>query len=192
MKIVVGLHNPEAKYAGTRHNVGAEVVDMLCDRWGERLTRGPLRVGARVAVVSHPTGRVILALPNANMNLSGLPIASLLKYYKGEVGDLVVIHDDIDLDFGRLRLGKGRGHGGHNGARNIVGVLQTKDFWRLKVGVGRPPGRMDPATYVLRRFTAAEREEVDFLIQDAADVIERLLVDEDAAIQLAGNRRPPA
>ena len=191
MKVVLGLRNPEAQYAGTRHNVGAEVIEVLADRWGERIKRGPLRVPADVAVSNRAGERVVLALLRANMNVSGLPTTSLLKYYKASPEDLLVIHDDIDLAFARLRLQFGRGPGGNNGVKSIMGALKTRDFWRLKVGVGRPPGSMDPAAFVLRRFSKAEREEVDFLVQDAADVVEEFFIDTEAAAQLAGRRRPP-
>jgi PTH1 family peptidyl-tRNA hydrolase len=191
VKVVLGLRNPEAQYAGTRHNVGAEVVEVLADRWGERIKRGPMRVPADVAVSNRAGERIVLALLRANMNVSGLPTTSVLKYYKASPEDLLVIHDDIDLAFARLRLQVGRGPGGNNGVKSIMGALKTRDFWRLKVGVGRPPGSMDPAAFVLRRFSKAEREEVDLLVQDAADVVEQFFTDTEAAAQLAGRRRPP-
>lgn len=191
MKVIIGLRNPEPEYLGTRHNVGAEVVEALAARWGERIRRGPLRVPAQVAVCNRLGEQVVLALLRANMNVSGLPTTSVLKYYRATPEDLVVVHDDIDLAFARLRLQFGRGPGGNNGVKSIIGALQTRDFWRLKVGVGRPPGNMDPAAFVLRRFSKAEREEVDFLVQDAGDVLERFLTDAEAAILLAGERKPP-
>jgi PTH1 family peptidyl-tRNA hydrolase len=191
VKVIIGLRNPEPEYDGTRHNVGAEVIDTLADRWGERIKRGPLRVPAEVAVGNRAGEQIVLAKLRANMNVSGLPTTSVLKYYRASADDLVVIHDDIDLAFARLRLQHGRGPGGNNGVKSIQGALKTRDFWRLKVGVGRPPGQMDPAAYVLRRFSKAEREEVEFLLQDAADVIERFLEDPDAAVHLAATRQPP-
>ncbi len=190
MKVFVGLRNPEPEYAGTRHNVGAEVVEALAGRWGEGLRKGPLRVPADVAVVNRAGETIVLALLRANMNLSGLPTTSVLKYYKATPADLVVVHDDLDLALGRLRLQFGRGSGGHNGIKSIIGALKSKDFWRLRVGIGRPPGTMDPAAYVLRRFSKSEREEVDILIQDAADVLESFLRDPEAAIQQAAVRQP--
>ncbi len=125
------------------------------------------------------------------MNESGGPVGNLLNYFKAGVGDLLVVHDDIDLPFARLRLHAGRGSGGHNGIRSIEARLGTKDFARLKVGVGRPPGRMDPAAFVLARFRPEEREEVDLLVEDAADVVERWIADPDGAVELAARRRPP-
>lgn len=191
MHVIVGLHNPETHYRGTRHNVGAEVVDELARRWDLPFKRGPMRVRAMVARGSVASESVVLALPNANMNLSGPPVSSVLKYFKADPAGLLVCHDDIDLPFAKLRLAINSGAGGHNGIKSVASALGTKEFWRLKIGVGRPPGRMDPATYVLKPFAKAERPEVDLLIQDAADIAERFLTDQAAAIQMAGERRPP-
>ena len=191
MLVVVGLHNPEAHYAGTRHNVGAEVVDELADRWDLPFKRGPLRVRAMVARGSVAGESVILAKPNVNMNLSGQPVSAVLKYFKAPLDDLLVCHDDIDLPYAKLRLTKSSGAGGHNGVKSVSSAVGSQEFWRLKVGVGRPPGNMDPAAYVLRPFAKAERSEVDLLVKDAADVIERFLTDQAAAVQMAGERRPP-
>ena len=116
---------------------------------------------------------------------------SALDYYKVDPADLLIIHDDIDLPYARLRLHAGRGAGGHNGVKSIMGATGSRDFWRLKIGVGRPPGRMDPAAFVLKRFSKAEREEMDILVQDAADVVEAFLVDRERAVLLAGERKPP-
>ena len=190
MPVIVGLHNPEPAYSGTRHNVGAEVVAVLARRSESRLRRGPRRVRCRVARARIGTEPALLALPNASMNVTGPPVRALLSYYKVKPQDLLVIHDDIDLPFGRLRLRSGRSHGGHNGVRSIVGSLGTTDFWRLKLGLGRPPGRMDPAAYVLSRFSAVEREDVDHLVADAADVVEKFMTDPERAMELAGGRRP--
>lgn len=191
MRVVVGLRNPESAYAGTRHNVGAEVVDELARRWDVPIKRGPMRVRSMVGRGSVGGQSVILALPNANMNLSGPPVASVLKYFKAESGELLVCHDDIDLPFAKLRLARAGGAGGHNGVKSVASTLGTNEFWRLKIGVGRPPGRMDPATYVLKPFGKAERSEIDLLVHDAADVVERFLTDQAGAIQMAGERRPP-
>ncbi|MXZ68936.1 MAG: aminoacyl-tRNA hydrolase [Acidimicrobiia bacterium] len=187
---IVGLHNPEPAYSGTRHNVGAEVIAALTKRSHARLRRGPRRVRCRVAQVRIGADPALLAVPTVSMNVSGPPVRALIDYYKVVPEDLLVIHDDIDLPFGRLRLRSGHGHGGHNGVRSIVGSLGTADFWRLKLGLGRPPGRMDPADYVLSRFSAAQREDVDHLVADAADVVERFMTDPERAMELAGGRRP--
>lgn len=191
MSVVVGLWNPESTYQGTRHNVGAEVVDVLARRWDIPLKKGPLRVRAMLGRTSVQGESVVLALPRANMNISGGPVRSVLNYFKESPHDLLVMHDDIDLPFARLRLQSDRGSGGHNGVKSIAQALGTREFSRLKIGVGRPPGRMDPAAFVLRPFAKAERVEIDLLIEDAADVVERWLEDRAAAVQLAGARRPP-
>lgn len=117
----------------------------------------------------------MLAMPTTFMNESGQAVAPLLRYFDGEPEGLLVIHDDIDLPFARLRLQFDRGSGGNNGARSVIRSLGTEAFWRLKCGVGRPPGRMDPADYVLRRFTAKEQPEIDLLIEQAADVAEKFI-----------------
>ena len=124
------------------------------------------------------------------MNVCGPAVRAALDYQKTHPSDLLVIHDDIDLPFGRLRLHEGRGHGGHNGVRSVIGALGTPAFWRLKLGVGRPPGGLDPAAFVLGRFSKGERREVDLLVDDAAGVVEVFVTDTDRAIALAGGRRP--
>lgn len=189
--VVVGLRNPGRKYEGTRHNVGAEVVDILSERWEAPFKNAPSRVSAEVS--SHPAeGRgVVLVKPFTFMNESGPVVVAALRYFKAEIGDLLVVHDDIDLAFARLRLHAGRGTGGHNGIKSIVGSTASREFWRLKVGVGRPPGRMDPADFVLRTFAKSERAEVDILVRDSADVVERFLVDSESAVEMASLRQAP-
>ncbi len=188
MAVIAGLWNPEPHYRGTRHNVGAEVVDVLSHRWDTPIRRGPLRVRARVAISRRDDEQVVLALPNANMNVSGAPVQGLLKYYKEPAERLLVLQDDMDLEFGRLRMAFARGHGGHNGIRSIQQSLGTREFWRLKIGLGRPPGRMDPAAYVLQRFSPKQREAVDVLLEDAADIVELWLTDAEAARERAAHR----
>ncbi len=191
MPVIAGLWNPEFKYHGTRHNVGAEVVDALARRWDIPLKKGPLRVRADVGRLTVRGRPVILALPLASMNVCGPSVRSVLRYFKENYEDLLVVHDDIDLAFGRLRLQSGRGSGGHNGIKSVAQALGSKDFQRLKVGIGRPPGSTDPAAFVLKPFAKAERSEVDLLVEDAADVAERWLSDPDRAVQMAGERRLP-
>jgi PTH1 family peptidyl-tRNA hydrolase len=129
-----------------------------------------------------------LALPTTYMNESGGPVAGLVDYYGIELGQLVVIHDDIDLPFGRLRFQFDRGPGGHNGVASVAKSLGSREFWRLKIGVGRPPGRMDPADFVLRRFTKKEQSDVESLVVEAADVLVAFATDGDeAARQYAGD-----
>lgn len=177
MKVVVGLRNPGPDYQGSRHNVGSEVVQALARRHGGRFKRGPLRLRAEFSDVRIGSERVVLAAPLSFMNESGGPVRAVLDYHKATADDLLVVYDDIDLEFGRLRLRDEGGSGGHNGLRSIERSLGSPGYARLKLGVGRPPSRIDPADYVLRPFAKAERPEVDTLVEDAADVVELWLAD---------------
>jgi len=188
MRIVVGLRNPGADYEGTRHNVGSEVVERVLQRAGVPPGRAPSRVSGAIAQVGTGDDRTIFVLPFTFMNESGGVVRSALGYYKVDTSDLLVIHDDIDLPFGRLRIQVGGGSGGHNGIRSVERALGTKEFSRLKVGVGRPPGSQDPAGYVLRTFAKSERPEVEVIVEDAADVVERWLDDRVRAQEMAALR----
>lgn len=192
MRVVCGLRNPGSEYEGTRHNLGFEVISVLAKRYNTKLRRGPLRVRAELARVTEKdlAGHgLLLAVPNSYVNESGRAVKSLLSYFKAATADLLVVHDDIDLAFGRLRVQEDGGNGGHNGIRSIEASLGTRGFWRLKIGVGRPPGNQDPAEFVLRRFSKTDRAEADLLVQDAADVVERWLLDPARAQELAAHRR---
>lgn len=149
-----------------------------------------MRVRAQIARRPGGEDAAVLAQPLAFMNVSGPSVASVLKYYKTEPEDLLVIQDDIDLPFAKLRLRQSGGPGGHNGIKSVAQSLGTRDFYRLKIGVGRPPGQMDPAAYVLKRFSKSERAEIDILVHDAADVAEQWLTDREAATRMAGERSP--
>jgi PTH1 family peptidyl-tRNA hydrolase len=188
MRLVVGLRNPGADYEGTRHNVGAEVVERVLERAGTTPGRSPSRISGATAHTGVGDHRTLFLLPLTFMNESGRVVRSTLDYYKLEPTDLLVIHDDIDLPFGRLRLQVAGGSGGHNGVRSLERALGIKGFSRLKVGVGRPPGSQDPADYVLRPFSKAERPEVDLIVEDAADVVERWLEDRERAQEQAALR----
>ena len=190
MWMIVGLHNPERAYSGTRHNVGAGVVRSLAGSCGVRLRRAPKAIRCHQARVVTGGTPALLALPRTSMNVCGPPIRDLLGYYKVEPSRLLIVHDDIDLPFGRLRLREGRGHGGHNGVRSIIAALGTPSFWRLKVGVGRPPDGMNPADFVLSRFFKGERLEVASMVDDAAEVIEVFVNDPERGVAMAGGRRP--
>ena len=184
------MHNPEPVYRGTRHNVGAEVVARLAERHGARLRRSPRRSGCRTARIIVDGEPALPALPRASMNVCGPAVRRTLDYFHVDTSDLLVVHDDIDLPFGRLRLRRGRGHGGHNGVRSVIGALATRGFWRLKLGLGRPPAGMDPAAFVLARFSPEERREVDSMVGDAVAVVEAFIGDPERAVALAGARRP--
>jgi PTH1 family peptidyl-tRNA hydrolase len=181
------LGNPGAEYDATRHNIGFDVVDDLAARSQlslKRHRRAMALVGqGRVAGLS-----AVLAKPLTFMNNSGSAVAGLASYYGAEIDKIVVIHDDLDLPLGGLRLKRGGGDGGHNGLKSIRSSLSTGDFLRIRVGIGRPPGRMDPAAYVLRRFAPAEREEVRLTVSDAADAVECLLTEGLSPAQNRFNR----
>lgn len=190
MKVVVGLRNPGSDYEGTRHNIGAEVLGELARRHSERFKAKLMRTRSEIAEIRLGAEKVVLALPLSFMNESGGPVSAVLRYMKSDVSELLVVHDDIDLDFGRLRIQVAGGSGGHNGIRSLERSLGTKEFSRLKVGVGRPPGRQDPADFVLRRFGTRERLDADLVVVDAADVVERWVSDPQRAQEEAANRSP--
>ena len=172
--MVVGLGNPGPQYAKTRHNLGFMVADLLAARMGTSFKLHK-RSGAEV-VTGRLGGRpVVLAKPRTYMNESGRHVGPLAKFYSVAPGEVIVIHDELDIDFGRVRLKLGGGEGGHNGLRSIANSLGTKDFQRVRVGIGRPPGRKDPAAFVLEPFKAAERPEVPALCELAADATELLV-----------------
>ncbi len=188
MRAIVGLRNPGPEYEGTRHNSGFEVVARLLERAGEKLGRAPSRVRAQVAQIGAGSDRALVAVPMTFMNESGGAVRSVLDYFGMAPSNLLVVHDDIDLAFGRLKLQVGGGSGGNNGIRSIESALGTKEFSRLKFGVGRPPGRMDPADFVLRRFSKAELDDVELMIEDAADVVEQWRFDPAKAQEMASLR----
>nr|WP_142027516.1 aminoacyl-tRNA hydrolase [Blastococcus colisei] len=175
--LVVGLGNPGPGYAGNRHNVGAMVLDELAGRAGVRLSAGKGARSRALAGEGRLAGRrVVLARPLTYMNESGGPVRGLLDYHHLPAEDLVVVHDELDLPFSTVRLKRGGGEGGHNGLRSISRSTGTKDYLRVRVGIGRPPGRQDPADYVLKDFSSVERKELDLLLVEAVDAIETLLV----------------
>ncbi|GAA3397451.1 aminoacyl-tRNA hydrolase [Cryptosporangium minutisporangium] len=179
--LVVGLGNPGPKYAGNRHNVGQMVVDLLAERIGGRFTKHK----SRAEVVEGRLGghRVVLAKPLSYMNESGGPVAGLRSYYRIPPGRTIVVHDELDIPFDAVRLKRGGGDNGHNGLRSISTSLGTRDYLRVRVGIGRPPGRQDPADFVLRDFSAVERKDLPFLVDTAADAVEALLGADLAAVQ---------
>jgi PTH1 family peptidyl-tRNA hydrolase len=174
--LVVGLGNPGPAYAKTRHNVGFMVADVLAARIGSAF-KVHKKSGAEVLTGRLAGAPVILAKPRCYMNESGRQVGPLAKFYSVPPSRLVVIHDELDIDFGRIRLKVGGGEGGHNGLRSIASALGSKDFQRVRIGVGRPPGRKDPAAYVLEAFTATERAEVPTICEQAADATELLIAE---------------
>ena len=172
--LVVGLGNPGPNYAKTRHNLGFMVAEILADRIGEKF-KVHKKSGAEVATGRLAGRSVVLAKPRVYMNESGRQVGPLAKFYSVAPADIVVIYDELDIDFGRIRLKLGGGEGGHNGVRSVAAALGTKDFQRVRIGIGRPPGRKDPAAYVLENFTAAERADVPTVCEQAADATELLI-----------------
>jgi PTH1 family peptidyl-tRNA hydrolase len=173
-QLVVGLGNPGPQYAKTRHNVGFMVADLLAARLGAPF-KVHKRSGAEIATGRLGGHSVVLAKPRTFMNESGRHIGPLAKFYSVSPADMIVIHDELDIDFGKIRLKLGGGEGGHNGLRSVANALGTKDFQRVRIGIGRPPGRKDPAAFVLENFTAVERNEVPTICEQAADATELLL-----------------
>ena len=179
--LVVGLGNPGPRYAGNRHNAGFLVLDELARRIGGKFKA---HRGRADVIETHLAGRrVILAKPTSFMNLSGGPVASLRDFYKVPAEQLVVVYDELDIPFSAVRLKLGGGDNGHNGLKSITKSLGTRDYYRVRFGIGRPPGRQDPADYVLSDFSPLERRELPFHVDRAADAVEALLTDGLAAAQ---------
>ena len=178
MWMVVGLGNPGREYEGNRHNVGFLVADLIAARTGTKFGRHR-RSFADVAETRLGVGaeapQLIIAKPLSYMNLAGGPVAALARFYKIESAQIVAVHDDLDLPYGQLRAKLGGGEGGHNGLRSISESLSTKDYLRARFGIGRPPGRQDPADYVLSDFSATERKELEFLVDRTADIVESII-----------------
>ncbi|MBF4574076.1 aminoacyl-tRNA hydrolase [Herbiconiux sp. VKM Ac-1786] len=172
LHLVVGLGNPGPGYAGNRHNVGRMVTAELANRL--RATFKSHKANARVAEGRIVPGgpRFVVANPNTYMNVSGGPVNGLLKFYGLTPQQLIVVHDELDIPFDTLKLKQGGGHGGHNGLRDIIAATGSNDFLRVRVGVGRPPGRMDAADFVLKDFTSTEKQTLPNLIDEAADAVE--------------------
>ncbi|MGL6236753.1 MAG: aminoacyl-tRNA hydrolase [Segniliparus sp.] len=172
--LIAGLGNPGAKYEKTRHNVGQMVVDLLASRAGEAF-RAHKTSGMLALQLSFHGRGVVLGKPTAYMNVCGPQIAKLAKYFSVPPTDVVAVHDELDIDFGVVRLKRGGGEAGHNGLRSLSSSLGTKDYSRVRVGVGRPPAGMETADFVLAGFTAAERKELPDLVERSADAVELLL-----------------
>jgi len=171
--LLAGLGNPGPRYAGNRHNVGFMVLDELAARVGGKFKAH--KAGADVLEGRLAGRRVVLLKPRSFMNLSGGPVAGAAKFYKIDPSGIVVVHDELDVDFGALRLKLGGGDNGHNGLRSITKSLGTRDYFRVRFGIGRPPGRMDPADFVLKDFSTVERKELPFEVDRCADAVEELV-----------------
>ncbi|MGO0574839.1 aminoacyl-tRNA hydrolase [Ornithinimicrobium panacihumi] len=179
--LIVGLGNPGPKYAGNRHNIGAMVVAEQAHAAGATLKQhkaarawaAEIRLGTAPGGLPGP--RAVIAQPMTYMNVSGGPVAGLAKFYKIPLEQIVVVHDELDIEPGQVRLKRGGGEGGHNGLRSISQSLGSKDYLRVRLGIGRPPGRQDPADYVLSDFPTRDKVETELLVGDGVDAVEDLV-----------------
>lgn len=179
--LVVGLGNPGPSYAGHRHNIGYLVVDELARRMGSgfrahKSGRADV-VEGRLGAPGAAAPRVVLAKSRSYMNESGGPVKALATFYKVPPERVVAIHDELDIDFGTLRIKKGGGDNGHNGLKSMRSSLGTGDFFRVRAGIGRPPGRQEVADFVLSNYSTTERKELPFQVDSAADAVESLIAD---------------
>ena len=183
--LVVGLGNPGPTYASHRHNVGAMVIGELARRGGvslsahrlQRANTADVRVGPNgTGAVGADTERLVLATTRSYMNESGAPVAKLLSYHRIDPAHLIVVHDELDIDFGRIRTKRGGGDNGHNGLKSIRAAIGTGDYYRVRWGIGRPPGRQDPADYVLSDVPRAVADDLAVEVSRAADAVECLVV----------------
>ncbi|MFD4608126.1 MULTISPECIES: aminoacyl-tRNA hydrolase [unclassified Streptomyces] len=178
--LIVGLGNPGPEYAMNRHNVGFMTVDLLADRIGGRFKRAGKAqaqvVEGRIGPPGPESRRVVLVKPMSFMNLSGGPVNALRDFYKVPLANIVAVHDELDIDYGVLRLKLGGGDNGHNGLKSMTKAMGP-DYHRVRFGIGRPPGRMQVADFVLKDFSSAERKELDYFVDRAADSVECLLAE---------------
>ena len=172
--LVVGLGNPGPQYATTRHNIGFLVADVLADRIGSGF-KVHKKSGADVVTGRLGDTSVVLAKPRTYMNESGRQVGPLAKFYSVAPADVILLHDELDIDFGRIRLKYGGGVAGHNGLRSVSAALGTNDFKRVRIGIGRPPGRQSGASFVLENFNARERPELGTIVEQSADAAELLV-----------------
>lgn len=187
--LVVGLGNPGKQYAGNRHNVGAMVADVLAGRLGSGFRSH--KAGADAVEGRLGRHRIIVAKPRSYMNLSGAAASGLARFFSIEPARVIAVHDDLDLPPSTIRVKRGGGEGGHNGLRSMSASLGTRDYLRVRFGIGRPPGRMDPADFVLRDFSAAERKELPVDLEHAADAVELLVQEGLEAAQNQLHAPPP-
>jgi PTH1 family peptidyl-tRNA hydrolase len=187
MRLVIGLRNPGPDYEGTRHNIGGDVVARVAAGHSAVLRRAKRTMRADWADIHIGAARAVIAIPRTFMNESGQAVAAVARYHGVDPDDLLVVHDDIDLPFAKLRVSVGSGPGGHNGVRSVIRALGSESFWRLKLGVGRPPSTIDPADFVLRRFSKVEQPQIEDAIVGAAAIVERFVIDGgEVARQAAG------
>ena len=173
--LVVGLGNPGPDYAANRHNVGQMVLDILADRFSATFKSHKANASVAEGRIGFGGPKVILAKPGTYMNNSGGPVANLMKFYDVAIQNVIVVHDELDIDAGAVRVKQAGGHAGHNGLRDIIAAADSNDFVRVRVGIGRPPGRMDAADFVLKNFSGDERKELPLLLALSADAVEEIV-----------------
>ncbi|WP_030788739.1 aminoacyl-tRNA hydrolase [Streptomyces sp. NRRL S-920] len=178
--LIAGLGNPGPEYAMNRHNVGFMVADLLAQRMGAKFKRAAKAqaqvVEGRIGAPGPASRRVILVKPMSYMNVSGGPVTALRDFYKVPTEQIVAVHDELDIDYGTLRLKLGGGDNGHNGLKSMTKAMGP-DYHRVRFGIGRPPGRMQVADFVLKDFSSTERKELDYLVDRAADAAEALIIE---------------
>jgi PTH1 family peptidyl-tRNA hydrolase len=188
--LIVGLGNPGPEYAANRHNVGFMVADLLAERIGGSFKRtqkaGAQVIEGRMGAPGPASRRVVLAKPASYMNLSGGPVAGLRDFYKVETANIVAVHDELDIDYGALRVKLGGGDNGHNGLKSMTKAMGP-EYHRVRFGIGRPPGRMQVADFVLKDFSSAERKELAYFVDRAADAVEALITEGLERAQTAYN-----
>ena len=173
--LVVGLGNPGPDYAANRHNVGQMVLDILADRISASFKSHKANASVAEGRLGFGGPKVILAKPGTYMNNSGGPVSGLMKFYDVPLQNVIVVHDELDIDAGDVRVKQAGGHAGHNGLRDIIAAADSNDFVRVRVGIGRPPGRQDAADFVLKNFSAEERKELPLLLALSADAVEEIV-----------------
>lgn len=183
MFLVVGLGNPGPDYAFNRHNVGQMVVDVLASRLGAKFSKHKTNASVAETRLGIGLDKLILAKPLSYMNTSGGPVANLAKFYGIEPGNIIVIHDELDIPAEEVRIKFGGGHAGHNGLRDIISALGTNEYIRIRVGIGRPPGSMETADFVLKNFSSTEKKELPTTLEIAADAVEAIIKDGLTAAQ---------
>ncbi len=173
--LIVGLGNPGPGYSGNRHNVGQMVLDTLAKRIGATFKAHKSNSVVAEARLGFGGPKIVLAKPLSYMNTSGGPVANLAKFYSVDPSQIVVVHDELDIDPHQVRIKFGGGHAGHNGLRDIIAAIATQDFVRVRVGIGRPPGRQEVADFVLKDFSASERTELPVTLEIAADALQAIV-----------------
>jgi len=185
--LIVGLGNPGPEYAKTRHNIGAMVVEVLAKRHGMSLSKSK-KASALVAEGRIDGNKVILAFPQTYMNQSGGPTKALMSFYKVDANAVVALHDELDIPFEAIRLKFGGGDNGHNGLKSLRSATGTGDWFRVRLGIGRPPGTGDPAAFVLKAFASVETKELPVFLERAADAVESLITEGIERAQMRFNQ----